>query len=222
MMLRYLKSLAVIAFFGCFTSTASAVSCPEGQQDYNGVCKSLRTTSSKPAPFIPVPIRNNQNVFLYPTVMPAKCASEQIDSDCMVAYSYIDTSLPPTITASFTNTAPIAGSTSTSPQWTSANAVTLSISCSGVASSMAGIIALQGTPSGITFTSATSGTQTCILTATNPFGTSSTATISVIFVPASQTGGNDIPEITPIPSSESVLIDLINMMMEDDKDNLGW
>jgi hypothetical protein len=203
MMLNLLKSLVVIAFFGCFTSTASAVSCPEGQQDYNGICKPLRTASSKPAPFAPVPIRNSQNVSLYPTVMPAKCATEQNDSDCMVAYSYIDTSRPPTITASFTNTSPIAGSTSTSPQWISTNAVSMSISCSGVASSMAGAVALQGTPSGITFTSTTAGTETCILTATNPFGTSSTLSISVIFLPEIPPVPLDLPTITvsrtPLP-----------------------
>jgi hypothetical protein len=303
MMLKILKSIAVVAFFGCFTSMASAVSCPEGQQDYNGVCKPLRTTSSKPAPFVPIPIRNSQNVFLYPTVMPAKCATEQMDSDCMVAYSYIDTSLPPVITASFTNKTPLAGLTSTSPQWTSSNAVTMSISCSGVASSMGGTVALQGTPSGITFTSAATGTETCILTATNPFGTSSTVSISVIFLPELPPVSDVLPTITvlrtPLPlvagqnhsvtwsttnatsvnvvctstgtgwvdssqqalsgsstsvanaawvgypthcvwtatgpggtataiddfstvSGDSSLIDLINMMMEDDKDNYGW
>jgi hypothetical protein len=181
MVSKFFKYFAAFAVAACFTTAASAISCPTGQQDYNGVCKYLRTTSTTPAPFVPVAVKNKDNIYLYPTVMPSKCATAQADSDCMVAYSYTDTSLPPVITASFTNTAPVAGSTSTSPQWASTNAVSMSISCSGVASSMAGSIAVQGTPSGITFTSTTAGSETCILSATNPFGISSSATISVAF-----------------------------------------
>lgn len=192
MISKFLKYFSTFVLAGCFASAASAISCPEGQQDYNGVCKYLRTTSTAPAPFVPVAVKNKDNIFLYPTVMPAKCATAQADSDCVVAYSYTDTSLPAVISASFTNTAPIAGSTSTSPQWTSSNAVSMSISCSGVASSMAGSVALQGMPSGITFTSSATGTETCILTGVNPFGTSASVTISVVFAAA--------PPPTPVPT----------------------
>lgn len=198
---RFLKYFSVFAVAACFSTVANAIDCPTGQQDYNGVCKYLRTTSTTPAPFVPVVVKNKENIFLYPTVMPAKCATAQADSDCMVAYSYTDTSLPPVITASFTNTSPVAGLTSTSPQWTSINAVSMSISCSGVASSMAGSVAVQGTPSGITFTSATAGSETCIFSATNPFGISSSATISVVF--ASPPPPIPVPTITftrtPLP-----------------------
>lgn len=200
---KFLKYFSVFAVAACFSTVANAIDCPTGQQDYNGVCKYLRTTSTTPAPFVPVVVKNKENIFLYPTVMPAKCATVQADSDCMVAYSYTDTSLPPVISASFTNTAPVAGSTSTSPQWTSTNAVSMSISCSGVASSMAGSIAVQGTPSGITFTSSTAGTETCILSATNPFGISSSASISVIFTPEPLPAEEPAPTIsvsrTPLP-----------------------
>lgn len=192
MISKFLTYFSAFAFAACFSSVASAIECPTGQQDYNGVCKYLRTTSTAPAPFVPVAVRNNDNIFLYPTAMPAKCATAQADSDCMVAYSYTDTSLPPVISASFTNTAPVAGSTSTSPQWTSTNAVSMSISCSGVASSYAGIVGVQGTPSGITFTSSAAGIERCVFTATNPFGISSTATISVNFAAA--------PPATPPPT----------------------
>ena len=181
MLSKFLKYFASFVLAGCFATSASAINCPTGQQDYNGVCKYLRTTSTVPAPFVPVAVKNKDNIFLYPTAMPAKCATAQTDSDCMVAYSYTDTSLPPVISASFTNTSPVAGSTSTSPQWSSTNAVSMSISCSGVASSMAGSVAVQGTPSAITFTAAAVGTETCVLSATNPFGVSASATISVAF-----------------------------------------
>jgi hypothetical protein len=39
------------------------------------------------------------------------------------------------------------------------------------------------------------------LTAANPFSTSLTANISVVFVPASQIGGDDILVITQVPST---------------------
>lgn len=200
---KFLKLFAAFVIAGSFAASANAIDCPTGQQDYNGVCKYLRTTSTTPAPFVPVAVKNKDNIFLYPTAMPAKCATAQTDSDCMVAYSYTDTSLPPVISASFTNTAPVAGSTATSPQWTSTNAVSMSISCSGVASSMAGSIAVQGTPSGIMFTSSTAGTETCILSATNPFGISSSASISVIFTPEPLPAEESAPTIsvsrTPLP-----------------------
>jgi hypothetical protein len=222
MLLKYLKSVAFIALFGCFTSTASAISCPEGQQVYEGVCKYLRTTSTAPTPFIPVAIKNKENISLFPTSMPAKCATAQTDSDCMVVYSYTDNTLPSVISASFTNNSPIAGSTSTSPQWTSTNAVTMNINCSGVASSMSGVVALQGTPSGISFTSGISGTQTCILTATNPFGVLSSVTFSVVFIPAPPPPSDEDPLNTDPPSTENELINLINALLEDDRDDLGW
>lgn len=61
---------------------------------------------------------------------------------------------------------------------------------------MAGSIALQGTPSGITFTSSTTGSETCILSATNPFGISASVSISVTFAPQRQPVSVPAPVLT--------------------------
>jgi Repeat of unknown function (DUF5648) len=184
MFIRFLKFQLLAFIIGLFAGPALAIQCPEAQVDYNGVCKYLRTTSTKPAPFVPTAVKNAENINLYPRVMPAKCATDQSDSDCVTTYSYVDTSLPAVISASFTNSNPTVGIHATSPQWTTSNAVSLNISCSGVAGVLNQSAALQATPSSISFTSNVPGVQTCIYTATNPFGNVSSASSSVVFLAA--------------------------------------
>lgn len=176
-----------IIFCFVFLSSISSIgfaqtNCGENFVNYNGTCKPLRTTSNKPAPFVPTAVTNREGIVLYPNVMPAKCATAQADSDCITTYSYTDTSLPATISASFSKLSPIAGQESSVLTWTTGNAVTLSLYCSGVASIYNSTVALQNNVTGITFSSQTAGAHTCTFTAINPFGTSSSATFTVNFV----------------------------------------
>jgi hypothetical protein len=89
---------------------------------------------------------------------------------------------PPSITASFSRLSPRLGGTGTSPSWTTANAVSLNVNCTGVANYYDGNAALQASPSGVNLNSANAGDVSCVLTATNQNNESTTATINATFV----------------------------------------
>lgn len=183
--MQILKRLFTFALLGFVLSINSyAQNCPEGTVSYQGACKPLRQTGTTRAPYVPAPIVNAEGVTLYPRPMSPECATKQLDSECVVTYSYTDTSLPPVISLSFTNTTNLyVNEVTTQLQWTSVNAVSISMSCSGVAYNISNVtVPTNATPYSQVFSSSQTGTQTCTLTGTNPFGNTATVTASVTFV----------------------------------------
>jgi hypothetical protein len=103
------------------------------------------------------------------------------DSTCVVPYRYGVAAGLATINASFTKTSPFIGSTGTSPRWNTTNAISLTVSCTGVASYANANAPLQASPSGVTLNSATAGAVTCIFTAMNSDNEPTTVAITANF-----------------------------------------
>lgn len=110
------------------------------------------------------------------------------DSTCVVPYRRGVAAGLATITASFSPASPITGSglgRGTIPLWTSANAVRVTMQCSGAGVFALADISLQasaGSPSGINFESATLGTLNCQIKAYNSDNEAATVDISATFV----------------------------------------
>jgi hypothetical protein len=107
------------------------------------------------------------------------------DSTCVVPYRKGVAAGLATITASFSPASPITGSgpgRGTTPLWTSANAVRVTMQCSGVNVFALADVPLQGSPSGINFESASPGAMTCQFKAYNSDNEAVTANISATFV----------------------------------------
>lgn len=110
------------------------------------------------------------------------------DSTCVVPYRKGVAAGLATLTASFSPASPITGSgpgRGTTPLWTSANAVRVTMQCSGAGVFTLSDVSLQasfGSPSGIMFESATPGALSCQLKAYNSDNEAATANISATFV----------------------------------------
>jgi hypothetical protein len=152
----------------------------------NGNCINISTVTPARPNFTPQAVTNSEGVVLYPRAMANNCANGGFnDSNCTVLYSYGNTALPPAISISFTAPGPLtAGSGTSQLQWSTSNAVSTTLSCTGVAYTVSGLsVATSASPySGVTFSSSVVGTQTCTITATNPFGITAAASAMLSFI----------------------------------------
>ena len=104
------------------------------------------------------------------------------DSTCVVPYRRGVAAGLATVTASFSKANPSTISTGTKLIWTTANAVRLTVNCSGVASYVDNNASLQNSPSVTILNSATAGVVSCLLTAYNSDNEPATATATATFV----------------------------------------
>jgi hypothetical protein len=173
-----------------------------GEAMVDGVCRQVRTYSEVNEMFVPTRIKigaGSTAYYLDPTTQNSswdKCTSGigAQDSTCVVPYRYgVPVGLA-TITASFTKSNPFVGGTGTSPRWTTTNAVSLTVNCSGVATYNNANAPLQANPSGILFNSLVTGPVTCVLTAMNsdqePVSLTITANFTTPIPPTLQVGFN--------------------------------
>ena len=160
-----------------------------GEAWVDGVCRQVRTYSDVNPMFVPERIKIGAGATAYyldPTKEYSswdKCTSGigAQDSTCVVPYRYGVAAGLATITASFTQPSPFVGGAGTSPRWTTTNAVSLTVNCSGVASYNNANAPLQANPSGIIFNSAVAGPVSCVLTAMNSDNEPTTVTITANF-----------------------------------------
>jgi hypothetical protein len=114
------------------------------------------------------------------------------DSTCVVPYRKGVAAGLATVTASFSTANPSTTSTGTKLIWTTANAVRLTVNCTGVATYANANAPLQNSPSTVILTSPTAGAVSCLLVAYNsdnePTSTTVTATF-VLPVPLTLTAG---------------------------------
>jgi hypothetical protein len=170
-----------------------------GEAMVDGVCRQVRMHSEVNEMFVPKRIKigaGSTAYYLDPTTQNSswdKCTSGigSQDSTCVVPYRYGPPAALATITAGFTKDSPFIGGSGTSPRWTTTNAVSLTVNCSGVATYNNANAPLQAWPSGILFKSLVTGPVTCVLTAMNSDTEPTTLTITANF-------------ITPIPPTLQV------------------
>lgn len=117
------------------------------------------------------------------------------DSTCVVPYRYAAPAGLATITADFTKANVTIGGTGTEMRWATTNAVSVTVTCSGVATYGPAVIPVQGNPSGIILDSAVPGPVTCVYVAKNsddePATTSATATFAMPVPPTISAGYSD-------------------------------
>lgn len=105
------------------------------------------------------------------------------DSTCVVPYLSGPAAGLAAITASLTKTTPSIGGTGTNLKWTTVNAISVSVTCAGVATYGPADVPIQGDPSGINLNSAVAGSVTCNWTAMNSDHEIVTATATAVFAP---------------------------------------
>ena len=162
----------------------------EGEGYIDGVCKVLRSSVETTPMYVPQRIKigsGSTAYYLDPTTQYSsrdKCTTGigAQDSTCVVPYRYGVAAGLATITASFSNTSPVVGGTGTSPRWTTTNAVSLTVNCSGVATYTNANAPLQANPIGITLNSPVAGPVSCVLTAMNSDNEPTAVTITATFV----------------------------------------
>lgn len=180
---------------------ATTPNCTGGGEAWvDGVCRQVRTYSEVNPMFVPERIKigtGSTAYYLDPTTQYSswdKCTSGigAQDSTCVVPYRYGVAAGLATITASFSKTSPFINSTGTSPRWTTTNAVSLTVNCSGVATYNNANAPVQANPSGVTLNSAVAGPVTCVLTALNsdkePVSLTITANFTAPIPPTIQAG----------------------------------
>lgn len=160
-----------------------------GQVRVDGVCRQVYTAVQQRDVFVPSRIKVGEGASAYyldPTTDNSNwenCVSGigTQDSTCVVPYRYGVAAGLATITADFTRANPVVGGAGTALRWTTTNAVSLNVTCTGVATYGPAAIPLQGNPSGITLNSATAGTVNCVYVARNSDNEPTTVTASVTF-----------------------------------------
>ncbi len=161
-----------------------------GQVRVDGVCRQVYTAVQQRDVFVPSRIKVGEGASAYyldPTTDNSNwenCVSGigTQDSTCVVPYRYGVAAGLATITADFTRANPVVGGAGTALRWTTTNAVSLNVTCTGVATYGPAAILLQGNPSGITLNSAAAGTVNCVYVARNSDNEPTTVTASVTFV----------------------------------------
>lgn len=163
----------------------------EGQARIDNVCVQVRAATSVTPMFVPERIKIGAGASAYyldPTTENSSWADCKSgigtqDSTCVIPYKYGVAAGLASISGSLTKPNPVIGGTGTSLKWTTTNAVSVRITCTGVANYGPATVPVQGNPSGITLNSAVPGVVTCNFVALNSDNEPATSTATATFSP---------------------------------------
>jgi hypothetical protein len=161
-----------------------------GQARVDGVCKQIYAHVEATPMFIPERIKIGSGpsaYYLDPTTENSswdKCKTGvgAQDSTCVVPYRYGVAAGLATITGGFTVDSPVVGGSGTKPRWTTTNAKSLTINCTGAVTYSDANAPVQNNPSSILFNAPAPGLVTCVLVALNSDNEPATLTIRSTFV----------------------------------------